>query len=247
MSRLWDDTRRLLLPLLFPQEAACHLCERATKGEGRILCPACKAALRALRIPAQDALSLHEPLSACISAYFHDGEARRLCHLLKFRWDAAAARPLAEGMAEALALSGLMGTVDGAAPVPVHPSRLRERGYNQAALLARAVCGHTGLVLWEEALARTRHGASQITRSREERLTALAGTFVADGAQVAGKRVLLIDDVLTTGATAAACAQRAARRRGHARLPAHGPACLGRPFSSGRGRKAIKKGKSARP
>ena len=72
---------------------------------------------------------------------------------------------------------------------------------------ARAVCGHTGLVLWEEALARTRHGASQITRSREERLTALAGAFVADGAQVAGKRVLLIDDVLTTGATAAACAQ----------------------------------------
>ena len=186
MSRLWDDTRRLLLPLLFPQEAACHLCERATEGEGRILCPACEAALRALRIPAQDALSLHEPLDACISAYFHDGEARRLCHLLKFRWDAAAARPLAEGMAEALALSGLMSTVDGAAPVPVHPSRLRERGYNQAALLARAVCGHTGLVLWEEALARTRHGASQITRSREERLTALAGAFVADGAQVAG-------------------------------------------------------------
>lgn len=207
MSRLWDDSRRLLLPLLFPQEAACHLCERATEGEGRILCPACEAALRALRIPAQDALSLHEPLDACISAYFHDGEARRLCHLLKFRWDAAAARPLAEGMAEALALSGFMGTVDGAAPVPVHPSRLRERGYNQAALLARAVCGHTGLVLWEEALARTRHGASQITRSREERLTALAGAFVADGAQVAGKRVLLIDDVLTTGATAAACAQ----------------------------------------
>ena len=207
MSRPWDDTRRLLLPLLFPQEAACHLCERATEGEGRILCSACEAALRALRIPAQDALSLHEPLSACISAYFHDGEARRLCHLLKFRWDAAAARPLAEGMAEALALSGFMGTVDGTAPVPVHPSRLRERGYNQAALLARAVCGHTGLVLWEEALARTRHGASQITRSREERLTALAGAFVADGVQVAGKRVLLIDDVLTTGATAAACAQ----------------------------------------
>ena len=48
MSRLWDDTRRLLLPLLFPQEAACHLCERATEGEGHILCPACEAALRAL-------------------------------------------------------------------------------------------------------------------------------------------------------------------------------------------------------
>ena len=59
-------------------------------------------------------------------------------------------------------------------PVPLHPLRLRERGYNQAALLARAVCGRTGLPLWEDALARTRHGASQLTRIREERLTALS-------------------------------------------------------------------------
>lgn len=130
-----------------------------------------------------------------------------LCHLLKFRWDAAAARPLAEGMAEALALSGLMGTVDGAAPVPVHPSRLRERGYNQAALLARAVCGHTGLVLWEEALARTRHGASQITRSPGGAPHRRPAHLWQTALQVAEKRVLLIDDVLTTGATAAACAQ----------------------------------------
>lgn len=207
MSAFWGDLYRPFLPVLFPQETSCHLCERATEGEGSILCPACAAALRRLRIPPRDALTLHEPLAACVSAYFHEDEARLLCHLLKFRWDAAAARPLAAGMAEALALSGLAEAFDGAAPVPAHPERLRERGYNQAALLARAVCGHTGLPLWEDALTRTRHGTSQITRSREERLAALTGAFTADGARVAGKRVLLIDDVLTTGATAVSCAQ----------------------------------------
>ena len=207
MSAFWGDLYRPFLPVLFPQETSCHLCERATEGEGSILCPACAAALRRLRIPPRDALTLHEPLAACVSAYFHEDEARLLCHLLKFRWDAAAARPLAAGMAEALALSGLADTQDGAAPVPLHPKRQRERGYNQAALLARAVCGHTGLPLWEGALTRTRHGTSQITRSREERLAALTGAFTANGARVAGKRVLLIDDVLTTGATAVSCAQ----------------------------------------
>lgn len=207
MSAPLEGLCRPLLALLFPQETSCHLCERATEGEGSILCPACAAALRRLRIPPRDALTLHEPLGACVSAYYHEDEARRLCHLLKFRWDAAAARPLAEGMAEALALSGLAEAFDGAAPVPAHPERLRERGYNQAALLARAVCEHAGLSLWEDALTRTRHGTSQITRSREERLAALTGAFAADHARVAGKRVLLIDDVLTTGATAVSCAQ----------------------------------------
>ena len=121
-------------------------------------------------------------------------------------------------MAEALALSGLADGPDGAVPVPLHPLRLRERGYNQAGLLARAVCSRTGLPLWEDALARTRYSASQLTRIREERLTALSGAFEADGAQVAGKRVLLVDDVLTTGATLLSCAETILRAAPDCRL-----------------------------
>lgn len=200
MSALSDR----LLALLFPQEVACHLCERLPDVSGSCLCSACLRALARLRIPPCDALSLHEPLLACLSAYHHEGAARRLCHLLKFRGDARAAQPLAEGMADALARQGW--AVDVVVPVPLHPSRLRERGYNQAALLARGVCEHTGLSLCEDALLRTRHASTQLTRTRGERLSAMAGAFDAVSASVRGKRVLLIDDVLTTGATACACA-----------------------------------------
>lgn len=198
--------RRRLLPLLFPQEAVCHLCDRALDRSGSCLCPACLSALRTLRLPREQMLTLHQPLLSCMSAYRYEGEARQLCHLLKYRGDAAAARPLGEGMAEALALSGLTQTLDMVLPVPLHPERLRERGYNQAALLARAVCDHVSLPLTEAALARVKHGASQLSRTRAQRLTALSGAFEANRRLVAGRRVLLIDDVLTTGATAVSCA-----------------------------------------
>jgi len=98
-------------------------------------------------------------------------------------------------------------------PVPLHPHRLAERGFNQAALLARAVAGE-----WRRdpraprvgvaalALRRTRATGQQARRSRGERLAALDGAFaVAAPTKLAGRAVVLIDDVVTTGATARAC------------------------------------------
>lgn len=195
---------RALKALAYPQQNECHLCSRALEAGDGCLCAACAAGLNAGRIPRQDAFAPHAPLFACVSAYYHDGEARRLCHLLKYQGDAMAALPLAEGMSHALACAGL--AADIAVPVPLHPSRQRERGYNQAALLAREVCGHTGLPLCEGALRRVSRARTQLSRTRDARLEAMRGAFAADAALVAGQTVLLVDDVLTTGATAAACA-----------------------------------------
>lgn len=94
-------------------------------------------------------------------------------------------------------------------PVPLHPSRERERGFNQAALLARAVAKGTGPRLDEWSLARVlhseRHRAGMDARARRE---SVADSFaVARPRLVAGERVLLVDDVFTTGATASACAR----------------------------------------
>lgn len=110
--------------------------------------------------------------------------------------------------------------VDGATlvPVPLHRWRLWRRGYNQAADLARALSRLTGAPLAVDALVRRKATAPSQGMNRSERRDNLRGAFAvppARRAQVAGRRILLVDDVLTTGATAAACA-RALRRAGAA-------------------------------
>lgn len=93
-------------------------------------------------------------------------------------------------------------------PVPLHPKRERERGFNQAAVLARAVAVRAGLPLDEQSLTRTTHTALHRTgmdaRGRHE---SVAEAFVVERPRlIAGERILLIDDVFTTGATVSACA-----------------------------------------
>jgi len=91
-------------------------------------------------------------------------------------------------------------------PVPLHPARLAERGFNQSALLARAVSSRLGAPLLALALARTRDTPRQAALDRDARLANLAGALrVRQPAPVRGRAVLLVDDVRTTGATSHAC------------------------------------------
>ncbi len=92
-------------------------------------------------------------------------------------------------------------------PVPLHPSRLRERGYNQAALLARGLARRWAVPLDLDALVRTRATRAQQELGAGERHANVRGAFRALPAAVRGRRILLVDDVFTTGSTAAACSE----------------------------------------
>lgn len=94
---------------------------------------------------------------------------------------------------------------DGVVPVPLHRDRQRERGYNHAELLARAFCQQIRLPLHSNWLARYRATASQVGLTAHERQRNVADAFSANPA-VQGKRIIVLDDVYTTGATINACA-----------------------------------------
>jgi ComF family protein len=105
-------------------------------------------------------------------------------------------------------------------PVPLHPDRLRERGFNQAELLAKAVAKRLGLPLEQHGLERRKPRPAKLRLSRRERWQAARGTYAAvTGRQFDNQRVLLVDDVFTTGATLDGCT-RALRSAGAAHVAA---------------------------
>jgi ComF family protein len=125
-------------------------------------------------------------------------------HALKYRRDLALGECLSEHLLDLLVEVGWQAEV--VVPVPLGISRLRTRGYNQAALLAYPLSLAMGLSYTPKALMRTRETQTQVGLSIASRRANVQDAFVADRRVVAEKRVLIVDDVITTGATMHACA-----------------------------------------
>jgi ComF family protein len=190
------------------------VCARCRRGLPWLADPRCERCALPLphargRCPARDAA-----FESAWAAVAYDGVAREAMHALKF----SAARPLARVMAAQIAANALPalrrppGGRDGLTlvAVPPHPRRRRERGFDPAALIASALARRTGLPL-HRALRRGRTEAHQLGASRAARRDAANLHFTAHGPAPA--RVVLVDDVHTTGATLSACA-RALREAG---------------------------------
>ncbi|RBP04183.1 ComF family protein [Roseiarcus fermentans] len=223
---------RSALDTLYPP--TCLACCAATEAHGA-LCPRCWRAMRFIERPFCDRLGIpfeqdlgegllspqaiaDPPVFARARAVarFEDGPARKLVHRLKYSDRAEIARPMARWMARAGA--DILAEADCLAPVPLHPLRLWRRRFNQAALLAREIARATGKPCDAGALRRVKATASQVGLSRAQRAENVQGAFrAADGAALKGRAIVLVDDVLTSGATANA-ASRALLRAGAARV-----------------------------
>ena len=194
-----------LLDLLLP--AACAGCGRY----GATLCGSCVSGLRPPAAPADRFLApdpgvvVGDALELAVAAFAHEGTLRRALAGLKYGSAARVAGPLAE---RAAARFGDLAAVAGSAvlvPVPIHPQRLRERGYNQAALLAAGLSRASGLPT-ADLLVRRRATTRQHRLDRAARLRNLRDAFAVRPDARAPPVVILVDDILTTSATLEACA-----------------------------------------
>jgi ComF family protein len=176
----------------------------------------------------------------CYGAY--EGLLRDLIHLYKYGRIKTLARPLGDLLAAALPRDERFDLI---APAPLHWIRQWRRGFNQSELLAREIARRTGIPL-ARPLERVRHTPSQAGLSNTARRRNVAGAFrCRRGARgvrlVAGKRILLIDDVMTTGSTAAACALTL-KRAGAARVALLTIARVDRRMNAPRGAAPIETG-----
>jgi len=137
------------------------------------------------------------------SAGLFDGYYRRLLHHFKFNGRMDAGTYLGQKLAESI--SRTLPPVDALVPVPLHPARQRERGFNQSEHLARILGTALNVPLAEDVIRRVRNTPSQTDLGREQRQHNVRQAFKADASQQTGGRVLLVDDVLTTGSTLVAC------------------------------------------
>lgn len=196
-----------LLDLALP--AACPGCGE----EGTALCGSCRRAFEVrLRLPAGVPIGLPAPLPLPLvqlewCAPF-SGVVRAALHNLKYGGERRLAGPLAAAMGARWRQAAAGG--DLLVPVPVHSQRARQRGYDQAVLLAAEVSRVLN-VPWRVTLERRRHTSPQFELGRQARRMNVAGAFAPRSAReaafVEGKWIVLVDDVVTTGSTLVACAE----------------------------------------
>jgi ComF family protein len=215
---------RRMLDLLLPPR--CAMCDNAVEVQGHVcarcfsqinfitspLCVRCGVPFASVGQGGAEGLCVacraHPPLfRQARGALRYDEPGRRLILPLKHADRIELAQILAPMMLRAGA--ALLQRADALVPVPLHRRRLFRRRYNQAAVLAHAVGRLARHPVLADALVRTRHTAPLDTKSPEERVREVAGSFAVRRSrvgQIAGRTILLIDDVMTSGATANACA-----------------------------------------
>lgn len=191
-----------LLSLIYPRRAVCMGCGSQEGFDRDWLCEACREALASRWIgappPPDGAL-----FRGAAYAYHYGGPAGGLVRNLKYRGVTRLAPSMGRVMAKAFERIQPTGA-DCVAPVPMHPRRLRQRGFNHAALLAEEAAARLELPTID-VLERVRNTRQQVRLPAAERRLNMDGAF-ALRADVRGRRIILVDDVCTTGATARACA-----------------------------------------
>jgi len=198
----------------FVYPPCCLSCKRCLEHGNALICQPCWDALPRLSSPmalmSEGILPLDPPFwfVSSLALYSYNQKSQHLIHLYKYRGYRRLGEQLGRRLGELYTECRAFETVHALVPVPLHPVRLRERGYNQSEILARAISRSTGLPVWSNVLRRLRYTRPQVKMSQGERMRNVADAFAATHSRrMHGACLLLVDDVLTTGSTMNECAR----------------------------------------
>ena len=198
--------------LYFPKN--CPACGRPLRLFGANICGRCSQNLPETHFfeapgnPIEKIFYGRLPMSAGAAAwYFHKNSAlQSLLFQLKYKSNEDVGLFIGKQMGALLAASDRFATIDALVPVPLHPQALSKRGFNQAALICEGISQVWHKPVLRSAITRTKHTNTQTKQSRAVRWENMENAFsIKDPTSIAGKHLLLIDDVITTGATIEAC------------------------------------------
>jgi len=199
---------KTLLDLIYPP--VCHLCHQQLVENEEIICSNCWQNLP--RIPLDTSLKSSQTgksifFQQTLSIWKFEESLPDVIHLFKYKGYTKLALELGRSMAFACHRNQEYQAADLLLPVPLHSARLRERGYNQSLLLCQRIGELTGFQVADNILVRIKNTPTQTRLNAQQRAQNVDQAFrVVSPDQVKGKIIILVDDVLTTGATLNACA-----------------------------------------
>lgn len=210
-----------LLSVFFPNR--CAFCGRYVDEANSTICPSCLAALprtEQARLRQNSTEMLFRDVPHVLSAaaflfYDHDSTFRHAIHQLKYNERPEVARELACIAAEEFQADEFFAGVDVIMPVPLHPRRFRQRGYNQSEWIARGLSKVTGIPIDTSHLFRTRNNPKQALLQSDRRADNVQDIFaVSHPEELYHRHILLVDDIITTGSTIRSCLQTMTAFRG---------------------------------
>jgi ComF family protein len=212
--RLLHAIKDSLLHLAFPH--VCEGCGTDTLSKDHYLCVHCLDALPFTSYPQHADNPVEQlfwgrlPVEQAAAHYYFTKESamQHLVHEFKYRGHKELGHYLGKLMGHSLQASARYTDIDAVVPLPLHASKEHKRGFNQALILCEGIAAVLGKSVLKDAVIRTERTESQTKKSRIERWQNMEGKFkVMDSTSLEGKHILLVDDVVTTGATLEACGQ----------------------------------------
>ncbi len=200
--------------LFFPN--VCNACGNVLSKDEQVICLLCNYKLPKTNFhkyeenPVSRIFWGRVNIHAATSFLFFNkgGNVQKLIHQLKYKGNKAVGEHLGELFGNSLMNSELFGDIDAIVPVPLHKKKLKTRGFNQSDIIATGIGRSMKIPVLFNVLTRTKHTGTQTNKARYNRWKNVDGKFMLINTEkLNGKHLLLIDDVLTTGATLEACAQ----------------------------------------